>query len=220
MKTRPVNCHGLNSQCDLKSKPVTRTHCNLGPCAEWKVGDWQQVLLFAECQSPFFFCFCLSFNLQFSVTSNSKMWWHVLFSVRLHVAEDGDAALWNVLQEDYDAITELNLTCTTCVTWESVLCGKLGGGVRWVSIAPDILEPINFLQCHSYISKTRQSTNAAGVRAVACHQFSLLFPFPFERPQRRVSPMRPKLEFRHCCDGEGRTIVSSLKQLLIETWRT
>ena len=54
----------------------------------------------------------------------------VLFSVRLHVAEDGDAALWNVLQEDYDAITGLNLTCTPCVTWESVLCGKLGGGVR------------------------------------------------------------------------------------------
>ena len=46
------------------------------------------------------------------------------------MAEDGDAALWNVLQEDYDAITELNLTCTPCVTWESVLCGKLGGGVR------------------------------------------------------------------------------------------
>lgn len=174
------------------------------------------------CRVPesLFFCFCLSFNLQFSVTSNSKMWCDVLFSVRLHVAEDGDAALWNVLQEDYDAITELNLTCTTCVTWESVQCGKLGVGVRWVSIAPDILEPINFLQCHSYISKTRQSTNAAGVRAVACHQFSLLFPFPFERPQRRVSPMWPKLEFRHCCDGEGRTIVSSLKQLLIETWRT
>ena len=54
----------------------------------------------------------------------------VLFSVQLHVAEDGDAALWNVLQKDYDAITELNLTCTPCATWESVLCGELGGGVR------------------------------------------------------------------------------------------
>ena len=55
LKTRPVNCHGLNSQCDVKIKPATRAPCNLGPCAEWKVGDWQQVLLFAECQSPFFF---------------------------------------------------------------------------------------------------------------------------------------------------------------------
>lgn len=181
LKTRPVNCHGLNSQCDVKIKPATRAPCNLGPCAEWTVGDWQQVLLFAECQSPFF--------LQFSVARNSKMWCDVLFSVQLHVAEDGDAALWNVLQEDYDAITELNLTCTTCVTWESVLCGKLGGGVRWVSIAPDLLEPINFLQCHSYISKTRWSRNAAEAKAVACHHFSLLFPFPLERPQLRVSPM-------------------------------
>ena len=129
-----------------------------------------------------FFLLLLSFNLQFSVVRNSKIWCDVLFSVRLHVAEDGDAALWNVLQEDYDAITELNLTCTTCVTWESVLCGKLGGGVRWVSIAPDLLEPNNLLQCHSYISKTWQSRNAAGVRAVACHHFNLLFPFPFRAP--------------------------------------
>ena len=129
------------------------------------------------------------FFLQFCVARNSKMWCGVLFSVQLHVAEDGDAALWNVLQEDYDAITELNLTCTPCVTWESVLCGKLDGGVRWVSIAPDLLEPINFLQCHSYISKTRRSRNAAEAKAVACHHFSLLFPFPLEHPQLRVSPM-------------------------------
>ena len=116
-----------------------------------------------------------SFFLQFSVARNSKMWCDVLFSVQLHVAEDGDAALWNVLQEDYDAITELNLTCTPCVTWESVLCGKLGGGVRWVSIAPDLLEPINLLQCHSYISKTRQSSRNY---YTACLKTSLLSHLP------------------------------------------
>ena len=69
MITRPVNCHGLNAQCDVKTKPVTRAHCNLGPCAEWKVGDWQQVLLLAECQSPFLLL--LSFNLQVSVARDS-----------------------------------------------------------------------------------------------------------------------------------------------------
>ena len=71
MKTRPVNCHGLNAQCDVKTKPVTRAHCNLGPCAEWEVGDWQQVLLLAECQSSFLLL--LSFNLQVSVARDSKM---------------------------------------------------------------------------------------------------------------------------------------------------
>lgn len=60
IRTRTVVCNGV--KCDAKSKPTSRVVCNLGPCLEWKVGEWQQVrVTFVDATSiiPFFF-FALS----------------------------------------------------------------------------------------------------------------------------------------------------------------
>lgn len=64
IRTRTVVCNGV--KCDAKSKPTSRVVCNLGPCLEWKVGEWQQVrVTFVDATSiiPFFF-FCLILNLR------------------------------------------------------------------------------------------------------------------------------------------------------------
>lgn len=65
IKTRSVDCYGHNSQCDVQTRPSSRTVCNLGPCAQWKAGDWQQVMTNVYC---FVLCFCCCFCCCFA-------WW-------------------------------------------------------------------------------------------------------------------------------------------------
>ena len=36
---------GRNAQCDSNNRPDTMADCNHGPCPEWKVGEWQEVVI-------------------------------------------------------------------------------------------------------------------------------------------------------------------------------
>ena len=42
-RERTVKCSGGRGRCDSRSEPQGTTSCNLGPCPEWKVGEWSQV---------------------------------------------------------------------------------------------------------------------------------------------------------------------------------
>ena len=42
-RERTVKCSGGRGRCDSRSEPQATTSCNLGPCPEWKVGEWSQV---------------------------------------------------------------------------------------------------------------------------------------------------------------------------------